>query len=219
MRLNILFAVTVLVLSGLFSAGLKAETESIAPPPETAPSATTPLEWMTLVSEAGNYTVKMPGLPQEKIELLPDQYKHHFLRYKKNDEVYSVQYFDLYTPLNPVDVKLTLNSVVASFVVGANAKLIEEREIFIHGYPAKEFVFQPISPKKPPGMGQVIIVEQRIYGILVTTPQAENALKFIDSFQFTPRISPENDQLPLGPGIDQNKDELETAPERQFNPR
>ena len=68
-------------------------------------------------------------------------------------------------------------------MVGANAKLLQVRDISLGGYPGKEFEFQPLSPTEPVGVGQVFLVETRIYGMVVSTPKAENAQKFLESFR------------------------------------
>ena len=47
----------------------------------------------------------------------------------------------------------------------------------------KEFEFQPLSPNQPVGVGQVFLVETRVYGLVATTPEPENAQKFLDSFR------------------------------------
>ena len=57
------------------------------------------------------------------------------------------------------------------------------RDISLGGYPGKEFEFQPLSPTEPVGVGQVFLVETRVYGLVATTSEPENAQKFLDSFR------------------------------------
>ena len=68
-------------------------------------------------------------------------------------------------------------------MVAANAKLLRVRDISLGGYPGKEFEFQPLSPTEPVGVGQVFLVETRVYGLVVSTPKAENAQNFLESFR------------------------------------
>ena len=67
--------------------------------------------------------------------------------------------------------------------MAANAKLLQVRDISLGGYPGKEFEFQPLSANQPVGVGQVFLVETRVYGLVATTPEPENAQKFLDSFR------------------------------------
>jgi hypothetical protein len=110
---------------------------------------------------------------------------HTYRSILKNKETYLLQYFDVDFRMsnNNINTKITLNSAVDFFVVGANAKLLQARDISLGGYPGKEFEFQPLSPTQPVGIGQVFLVETRVYGLLATTPEPENAQKFLDSFR------------------------------------
>jgi hypothetical protein len=67
--------------------------------------------------------------------------------------------------------------------MGANAKLLQVWDISLGGDPGKEFEFQPFSPTQPVGVGQVFLVETRVYGLVATTPEPEKAQKFLDSFR------------------------------------
>ena len=180
MKPKILLAVTRGFLCVKLSSSLT--TQSTLSPIAVAQSVTQS-QWQEFSSTEGKFVVTMPGVPKLKSETFSDRLVNHTLKFAKGKELYLVRYFDIDSALTPTDIKLTLNSMVATFVVGANAKLVEERDISINDYPGKEFEFEAITPEQPPGIGQVFIVDHRIYGIVVTTPEPENAQRFIESFR------------------------------------
>ena len=67
--------------------------------------------------------------------------------------------------------------------MAANARLLQVRDISLGGYPGKEFEFQPLSPNQPAGIGQVFLVDRRIYGLVASTREPEDAQKFLSSFR------------------------------------
>ncbi|MCY7384004.1 MAG: hypothetical protein LH628_15740 [Microcoleus sp. CAN_BIN18] len=140
-------------------------------------------EWQPFCSAMGQFAIDMPGTPKINTETFSTQITTHTYRsILKNKETYLLQYFDLDFRLSNNNIKITLNNAVDFFVVGANAKLLQVRDISLGGYPGKEFEFQPLSPKEPVGVGQVFLVETRVYGLVVSTSEPENAQKFLDSF-------------------------------------
>lgn len=141
-------------------------------------------EWRPFCSAEGLFSIDMPGTTKFNIETYSTQITAHTYRsILKNKETYLLQYFDLDFPLSNNNIKITLNNAVDFFVVGANAKLLQVRDISLGDYPGKEFEFQPLSPKSPIGIGQVFLVDRRIYGLIVSTPKSENAQKFLESFR------------------------------------
>ncbi|HLO52062.1 MAG TPA: hypothetical protein VK211_26905 [Kamptonema sp.] len=180
MKPKILLAVTCGVLCVKLTSSLTAQS---TPPPIVIAQSVTQSQWQEFSSPEGKFVVTMPGIPKLKSENFSGRVLNHTLKFAKGKELYLVRYFDVDSVLTPTDIKLTLNSVVATFVVGANSKLIEERDISINNYPGKEFEFESLTPEQPPGIGQVFIVDRRIYGIVVTTPEPDNAQKFIQSFR------------------------------------
>ncbi|MEG3987976.1 hypothetical protein QUA13_12660 [Microcoleus sp. S28C3] len=141
-------------------------------------------EWQPFCSAMGQFAIDMPGNPKINSETFSTQVTAHTYRsILKNKETYLLQYFDLDFRQSNNNIKITLNNAVDFFVVGANAKLLQVRDISLGGYPGKEFEFQPLSPTEPVGVGQVFLVETRVYGLVATTPEPENAQKFLDSFR------------------------------------
>jgi len=143
-------------------------------------------EWQPFCSAMGQFAIDMPGDPIIKSQIFSNQIIAHTYRsILKNKETYLLQYFDLDLRLsnNNINTKITLNSAVDLFVVAANAKLLQVRDISLGGYPGKEFEFQTLYPNEPVGVGQVFLVEMRVYGLVATTPKPENAQKFLDSFR------------------------------------
>ncbi|MEG4497207.1 hypothetical protein QUB05_20580 [Microcoleus sp. F10-C6] len=141
-------------------------------------------EWQPFCSAMGQFAIDMPGTPKINSETFSTQVTAHTYRsILKNKETYLLQYFDLDFRQSNNNIKITLNNAVDFFVVGANAKLLQVRDISLGGYPGKEFEFQQLSPTEPVGVGQVFLVETRVYGLVVTSPEPENAQKFLDSFR------------------------------------
>jgi hypothetical protein len=143
-------------------------------------------EWQPFCSAMGQFAIDMPGSPKIQSQIFSNQIIAHTYRsILKNKETYLLQYFDLdlRQSNNNINTKITLNTAVDLFVVAANAKLLQARDISLGGYPGKEFEFQTLSPDEPVGVGQVFLVETRVYGLVATTPEPENAQKFLDSFR------------------------------------
>lgn len=144
-------------------------------------------EWQPFCSAMGQFAIDMPGNPKINSETFSNQIIAHTYRSNlKNKETYLLQYFDLDFRLrnnNINNIRITLNNAVDFFVVAANAKVLQVRDISLGGYPGKEFEFQPLSPTETVGVGQVFLVETRVYGLVATTPEPENAQKFLDSFR------------------------------------
>jgi hypothetical protein len=61
--------------------------------------------------------------------------------------------------------------------------LLQVRDLSLGSYPGKEFEFQSLSPNAPVGIGQVFLVDRRIYGRVAITPKPENAQRFLASFR------------------------------------
>jgi hypothetical protein len=141
-------------------------------------------EWQPFCSAMGQFAIDMPGYPNINSQIFSNQIIAHTYRsILKNKETYLLQYFDLDFRTSNNNIKITLNNAVDFFVVGANAKLLQVRDISLGGYPGKEFEFQPLSATQPVGVGQVFLVETRVYGLVATTREPEKAQKFLDSFR------------------------------------
>lgn len=141
-------------------------------------------EWQPFCSATGQFTIDMPGTTKINIETFSTQITAYTYRsILKNQETYLVQHFDLDFALSNTNIRITLNNAVDFFVVGANARLLQVRDISLGGYPGKEFEFQPLSPNQPVGVGQVFLVDRRIYGLVASTREPEDAQKFLSSFR------------------------------------
>ncbi|WP_293336496.1 hypothetical protein [Microcoleus sp. CAWBG58] len=176
--LHIILVTATLLVSGLkFTTPAKAQVAPLrAPLPQP--------EWQPFCSAMGQFAIDMPGTPKINTETFSTQITTYTYRsILKNKETYLLQYFDLDFATSNKNIKITLNNAVDFFVVAANAKLLQVRDISLGRYPGKEFEFQPLSPKEPIGVGQVFLVEKRVYGLVATTPEPENAQKFLDSFR------------------------------------
>ncbi len=141
-------------------------------------------DWQSFCSAEGLFAIDIPGTTKINVETFSNQITAHTYRaVLKNQETYLLQYFDLDLPLTQNNITITLNNAVDFFVVGANAKLLQVRDISLGSYPGKEFEFQSLSPSVPVGIGQVFLVNKRLYGLVVITPTPENSQKFLESFR------------------------------------
>jgi hypothetical protein len=172
-----------LVTATLLLSPVKFARPAASQPPPLQTAIQTP-EWQPFCSAMGQFAIDMPGNPKINSETFSTQVTAHTYRsILKNKETYLLQYFDLDFRQSNNNIKITLNNAVDFFVVRANAKLLQVRDISLGGYPGKEFEFQPLSSTEPVGLGQVFLVETRVYGLVATTPEPENAQKFLDSFR------------------------------------
>jgi hypothetical protein len=173
----LLVTATLLVWPVKFASPAKAQGAPLPAAPQRP-------EWQPFCSAMGQFSIDMPGSPKINTQVFSNQVIAHTYRsILKNKETYLLQYFDVDFRKSNNNIKITLNNAVDFFVVGANAKLLQVRDISLGGYPGKEFEFQPLSPNQPVGVGQVFLVETRVYGLVATTPEPENAQKFLDSFR------------------------------------
>ncbi len=179
MKLRHLFLVT----ATLAVSALKLASPATAQPSPLRAAIETP-EWQPFCSAMGQFAIDMPGTPKINSETYSTQVTAHTYRsVLKNKDTYLLQYFDLDFRLSNNNIKITLNNAVDFFVVAANAKLLQVRDISLGSYPGKEFEFQPLSPNQPVSVGQVFLVDTRVYGLVVSTAESENAQKFLDSFR------------------------------------
>ncbi|MEG4071321.1 hypothetical protein QUA30_01470 [Microcoleus sp. Pol14C2] len=180
------FLYLLLVTATLVSYPVKFARPAASQPAPLRAEIQTP-EWQPFCSAMGQFAIDMPANPKINSETFSNQIIAHTYRSNlKNKETYLLQYFDLDFRLrnnNINNTRITLNNAVDFFVVAANAKVLQVRDISLGGYPGKEFEFQPLSPSEPVGVGQVFLVETRVYGLVATTPEPESAQKFLDSFR------------------------------------
>ena len=177
------FLYLLLVTATLLSYPVKFARPAKAQPAPLWAEIQTP-EWQPFCSAMGQFAIDMPGSPNINSQIFSNQIIAHTYRsILQNKETYLLQYFDLDFRTSNNNIKITLNNAVDFFVVGANAKLLQVRDISLGGYPGKEFEFQPLSSTESVGVGQVFLVETRVYGLVATTPEPENAQKFLDSFR------------------------------------
>ena len=172
-----------LVTATLLVSSVKFTSPAASQPVPLRSAIQTP-EWQSFCSAMGQFAIDMPGNPKISSETFSTQITTHTYRsILKNKETYLLQYFDLDFRLSNNNIKVTLNNAVDFFVVASNAKLLQVRDISLGGYPGKEFEFQPLSPREPVGVGQVFLVDTRVYGLVASTRETDNAQKFLDSFR------------------------------------
>ena len=137
--------------------------------------------WKKVYSSVGKFTVNMPGTPQEETEKDGSVSSSYTL--KSDSGYYRVGYFDLSElgKLTPDQVNQLLELAPSKFVESTGAKLSGIRNITLAGNPGKEFNFG-INPQIV-GKGRVYVSNNKLYLLVVVTPEPANVENFFNSFR------------------------------------
>lgn len=184
MKLNIL-ATTLLALPLCIGTPVKAEnSRNFSQVRTVQPSVpVTQANWSEFSSRQGGFAVSMPGTPEEKTETDSDGSVDRSFTLTQGKTAYYVHYTDIpdVEKLNSDELKQLLDGMPAVFVQGAEGKLVTERNVVINNYPGKEFEFTLNDGTI--GRARVYMVKQRLFVIVGTSTEPENAQKFIESFR------------------------------------
>lgn len=178
---------TLTLLAPLYLANPVKASSFAAPPQLNIQSNSNPStliaqsSWEKVYSSTGKFTVNMPGTPQEETEKDGSVSSSYTL--KSDSEYYRVAYFDLSElgKLTPAQVNQLLELVPSKFVESSGAKLSGIRNIALAGNPGKEFNFG-INPQLA-GKGRVYVSNNKLYLLVVVTPEQANAANFFNSFR------------------------------------
>jgi len=137
--------------------------------------------WKEVYSSKGKFTINMPGTPQEETEKDGSVSSSYTL--KSDSGYYRVGYFDLSElgKLTPDQVNQLLELAPSKFVESTGAKLSGIRNITLAGNPGKEFNFG-INPQIV-GKGRVYVSNNKLYLLVVVTPEPANVENFFNSFR------------------------------------
>lgn len=153
-------------------------------------------DWREFESKDGLFRVQMPGRPKEdkQTSFTPAGGITAHMFSAKKDPAYLVAYADGPAALMQVNPEKLLDFAVQGGIAGMKgvggaegSRILKEKVIFLKGYSGRELHIEV------PGKGQAIcrcyLVKNRLYVQFVggkhITPESEDALKFLDSFELT----------------------------------
>ncbi|MEG4455590.1 hypothetical protein [Microcoleus sp. N9_A1] len=143
------FLYILLVIATLLSYPVKLARPAASQPAPLRIAIQTP-EWQPFCSAMGQFAIDMPANPKINSETFSNQIiAHTYGSNLKNKETYLLQYVDLDFRMrnnNINNIRITLNNAVDFFVVAANAKVLQVRDLSLGGYPGKEFEFSVAFP-------------------------------------------------------------------------
>lgn len=143
--------------------------------------------WQPVSLSEGRFSVEMPGQP----ELETWTNEQGFVEYSLQLEVaeplshYFIHYFDepKLAGANEDELAEVLRITLEAFIEGAEAELLSQQNIELNRYPGKAFEFHLGIPNTPRGKGQIFIVQERLYILVVLTPRFQDAERFLRSFR------------------------------------
>ena len=137
--------------------------------------------WKEVYSSKGKFTINMPGTPQEETEKDGSVSSSYTL--KSDSEYYQVGYFDFsgFGEPTPAQVNELLELAPSKYLESSGVKLSGIRNITLAGNPGKEFDFG-INAQLA-GKGRVYFSKNRLYLLVVVTPEQANAANFFNSFR------------------------------------
>ena len=154
------------------------------PPPNGIPSNT----WSTFTSEAGRFSVLMPGKPSDTsktVDSQPGPYTTHLFVLRNGANVFVVGWVD-YDPRFNFERQTELEANRDNFVRNLKATLVETRNVKIDGYQAIEFTAETDDRIF---RSRVYLVGRRPYQIIIGSPKnvddSVKINKFFNSFKVT----------------------------------
>jgi len=139
--------------------------------------------WKKVSSSVGKFTVNMPGTPQEETGKDKNGSVSSSYTLKSDSEYYQVGYFDFsgFGEPTPAQVNELLELAPSKYLESSGVKLSGIRNITLAGNPGKEFDFG-INAQLA-GKGRVYFSKNRLYLLVVVTPEQANAANFFNSFR------------------------------------
>jgi hypothetical protein len=155
------------------------------PVPTPATIATAP-GWELFNSDKGRFSVMMPGIPTDKVEVTQSEhgpYTTHLFVIRGAKSVFLLGWVD-YDPTFNFDPTGELDLNRENFIKGVKATLIENPRVTLAGYQAIEFTAQTADTIYK---SRVYMVGRRPYQLVTGTPRnvddTVNVNRFFDSFR------------------------------------
>lgn len=173
-----------------FTISLHAQEHTRSPKTTPTPSTTgiPSNTWSTFTSEAGRFSVLMPGTPSDSSTTVPSQpgpYTTHLFVLRNGANVFVVGWVD-YDPGFNFERHAELEANRDNFVKNLKATLLETRNLKIDGYHAIEF---KAETEDRVFRSRVYMVGRRPYQIIIGSPKnlddSVKVDKFFNSFKVT----------------------------------
>lgn len=136
--------------------------------------------WQQFSSAEGNFTVSLPGVPTEQSEKDDDGSVANNFTVVNGDTVYLVTYSDLVGEVNRVNPVEIFDAVCEGYTADGD-KLVNKREIELDGHPGR--IVELNTTDGMVGKASMYLVGNRLYQLIVISPNAEEGQKFFESFQ------------------------------------
>ena len=167
----------------LWSVGLLLVASLIAQSQELASQ---PREWVRFDSRVGQFTVLLPQMPSEKIEIVAGTggpYTSHVFSVKANDTTFLVGWVD-YNEKFKFGSQSELNANRDNFIKEIKGKLVSSNNTTFDGYQGLEFVAETGYTVYK---SRVVIVGRRPYQLIAGTTKgvddSANTMRFFESFK------------------------------------
>ncbi|HSD82279.1 MAG TPA: hypothetical protein VLG46_00370 [Anaerolineae bacterium] len=146
--------------------------------------------WQEHQSQAGRYSVLMPGKPKEQMQSMDSDIgtlELHIALFEDRSGAYMVAYVDY--PVDLVQFGI-LDGVEQSIATNIDGKLTRQIDFPLGAYPGREAeLAAPAQGARPAVFVKIryFLVSNRLYQLMVTAPQSQGlpdaAQKFFDSFK------------------------------------
>jgi len=167
----------------LWSVGLLLVASLIAQSQELASQ---PREWVRFDSRVGQFTMLLPQMPSEKIEIVASTggpYTSHVFSVKANNTTFLVGWVD-YNEKFKFGSQSELNANRDNFIKEIKGKLVSSNNTTFDGYQGLEFVAETGDTVYK---SRVVIVGRRPYQLIAGTTKgvddSANTMRFFESFK------------------------------------
>lgn len=136
--------------------------------------------WQQFYSKAGNFTVSLPGKPIEESETYDDGSVANNFTVVDKETVYLVTYADVVEVGNQVDPIETFDAVCEGYTADGDT-IINKQEIELNGHPGRLVEFKTTDGAV--GKASIYLVKNRLYQLILISPNKEEGKQFFDSFK------------------------------------
>ena len=138
--------------------------------------------WQQFSSQSGNFTISMPGKPSQESDTDADGSITHNFTVVNGETVYLITYSDLATEVTQVKPGEIFDAVCGGYAADGD-KLVNQRKIELSGYPGRSVELKAKDGMS--GKASMYLIGNRLYQLLLISPELEEGKQFFDSFQLT----------------------------------
>jgi hypothetical protein len=138
--------------------------------------------WQQFSSGPGNFTILMPGKPTQESDTDADGSITHNFTVVNGETVYLVTYSDLAEEVTQVEPGEIFDAVCGGYAADGD-RLVNQREIELSGYPGRSVELKANDGMS--GKASMYLIGNRLYQLLLISPESGEGKQFFDSFQLT----------------------------------